>query len=204
MLHCRIFLCPGCIWIVMTDDMADSRRKRLHVVLSEILAYAIGPITTPGVIVFVINDVTNSYSEIQSWECAYILSGLTVGLVTIINLLWVDWYHDDAKDTNQQFWAKLLLPFGFKSTEHIETALFTLPLISLAPAIVGGYNADFILERKYILECDTQYNPISTICEDGECCIMVSNHESWFNFLPKLGGSVVAVPTIRTLASPHE
>ena len=148
------------------------------------------PMITPGLIVFILNDVTDSYPEIQSWQCAYILSGVTVGLVQIIKLLWVDWYHygDEVKD--RQFWDLLLFPFGFKSANE-GTDFFSLPLLSLAPAIVGGYIANFILEEKYSLECDVRYNPISTMCEDGVCCITVSSHEDWFDFMPKLGGSVV-------------
>jgi len=170
--------------------VASAQRKRINVVLSQTLAFAIGPMITPGLIVFILNDVTDSYPEIQSWQCAYILSGVTVGVVGITNLLYADWYHYGDEVKNRQFWDLLLLPFGFKSGNE-STDIFILPLLSLAPAIVGGYIANFILERKYILECDEQYNPISTMCEDGVCCITVSSHESWFDFMPKLGGSVV-------------
>ena len=171
--------------------MTDPQRKRIHVVLSETLTFSVGPLMTPAIIIFIINNVTDSYPEIQSWQCAYILSGFTLALIQIINLWWVDWRHYGDEEKNEQFWSALLLPFGFKSNQDGDTSLFTLPLLSLAPAIVGGYIANFILERTYSLDCDERYNPISTMCEDGVCCITVSNHENWFDFLPKLGGSIV-------------
>lgn len=43
-----------------------------------------------------------------------------------------------------------------------------------------------------MLECNTNYNSFSHICEDGVCCITISNHEDWFGVLPKLASSILA------------
>merc|ERR1740123_1190390 len=85
-----------------------------------------------------------------------------------------------------------LLPFGVEANDTGDSYMFLFPLIATAPALVGGYIANFILAPSYTLECDIAYNVISEICEDGVCCLTVSSHEDLITFAPKLASSILA------------
>eukprot|EP01083_Nonionella_stella_P243514 848451_1 len=51
-------------------------------------------------------------------------------------------------------------------------------LASLIPAITAGFIANFILEEKFILECDKNTKE-SNLCADNrdKCCTIISSHD---------------------------
>lgn len=175
MLNCHIFACIGCC----NEDVGD---------VAGLIAFALGPLITPGIAVLVMNEVCGAYGQIQSWQVAYILWGVGIALIYIANEVWNSRYEEH----NETFVGVLLLPFGVKAKDTGDSFMFLVPLVSTAPALVGGYIANFILAPSYTLECDIAYNVISEICEDGVCCLTVSSHEDLITFAPKLASSILA------------
>lgn len=185
LLHGHIFFCiGGCVFSI-------------NKYVGELIELALGPLTTPGIAVLIMNEVCGVYGQIQSWQVAYILWGVGVSLLFTAFVVWKHRYDpdDETKSRNEhieQFMRMTLLPFGVTAKECGNSFMFLVPLVSTAPALVGGYIANFILAPSYTLECDIAYNVISEICEDGVCCLTVSSHEDLITFAPKLASSILA------------
>jgi len=101
----------------------------------------------------------------------------------------------DGEDREELFCKLLMRPFGVHAIKTGESFNFVVPLVALAPAIVGGFIANFVLEKTYSLECDAEFNAMATICEgegaDRVCCVTVSNHENWIDFGSNLAASIL-------------
>ena len=150
--------------------------------------------STPPIVVFLINDVAGVYPEIQSWEISWIIWGCIVFLIGIMEQIYVHYSDKHYEDATKVYGQLLVAPFGLKiDAEYItDVYMYICPLVALAPAIVGGYMANFFLEIRYFLDCDAGYNDISAICIDEICCVAVNSHEDWVEFLPKVASSSVA------------
>ena len=269
MIHCHIFWALAvCIDRVFLADPVPE----LQDAMLDCLMWVPGPLMTPGIVIWIVNDVAGSFDEIQSYQISYIIWGVSVGLIYTFYAFWAHFHpsktpsfvertvervrslsahtstpsggvtkttestlsppsDESTKNTEsaqsnangtstesapidfeEEFCKILLLPFGLRSEDTGDSFNFTVPLVSLAPAIVGGYIANFILEKTYSLECDVDFNSFADICE-GEgvekvCCITVSNHQNWFDFLPDLAASILAgwgiVKLIATFISSYD
>ena len=197
LLHSHILLMAGCGlefgWFRMCCGNNHVQSATAH-----IIGLVIGSWTTPGIVVYIMHNYTEWYSEIQSWEIAYILWGFAAGLIVLSLVSWVELYHDGKRTKRTEFWKQLMRPFGFDFSAG-NLAVVLVPLVSFAPAIVGGYIANFVFEETFTLECDDKYNQISTMCQDGVCCITLSNHENWIHFIPELAGSALTAWGVVTL-----
>lgn len=153
------------------------------------LGAAIGTTATPSIITWLLNSVTNYYSEIQPWQIAYIAWGvsctLCVGLHAMAMIL-------DKPDVHEEFFISLLSPFGIEASSADVAGYWTIPLVSLAPAIVAGFLVNYMLEDQYVMRCTTDIT--SKICFDDVCCAAVSWHArtEWYKFIGRLASSMVA------------
>merc|ERR1719471_2425755 len=78
-------------------------------------------------------------------------------------------------------------------TETGNSSMFLIPSVALAPSIVTGIIANFILEETYSLECDIAYSSICDLyLENGVCCITISSHDEWYTFAPKVASMMAA------------
>ena len=201
-IHSHILLAVGDLIDQSAQNWCFCHSDRAKIVAVYMFREIIGLWTTPGMIVYFLNR--GLYTEIQSWQVAYIVWGFAVGLFMLVELLWVRLYHNSNQEKRIEFWKRLLQPFGLQISTGVGK--FFVPLVSVAPAIMGGYFANFVLEETFTLECDERYNPISTMCQDGVCCITLSNHDNWMHFIPELGGAVatawgVAFALVKYVAS---
>ena len=152
----------------------------------------IGTLTTPILVVYVTNHVFHSFDEIQSWQISHIVCGCCVAFLVASRAAYAS-YGINQRKKDHAFRAMLLRPFGIASPKKSgKSWMYTIPLVSLAPAIVIGFSANFFLETTYILKCNEIYNSISTMCEDGVCCITSSNRQEWVDFIPKFASSILS------------
>lgn len=80
-----------------------------------------------------------------------------------------------------------------------DSAMFTVPLISLAPAILIGYVYNFMTQNTSILECSPAFD--TSICEGDVCCKLVSQCAQWTTFMPTLSGALFAWGLVKILAT---
>ena len=203
-LHCNLFGCCGYVGLLM--DRRANKCGRFDedgpgpVAVFSLIWIALGPVVTADIVVFLVNSVGDSYDEIQSWQIAYITWGsfCTIIFGGFITLVFIHHFGDaDYNDVMDKLVRWLLYPFGIKPrrAEH-ETVFWTVPLVSLAPAMVLGFLANFILEPKYVFECDESYGPIAdpdSCFNDGAiCCIAISSHSEPLAFMASLASTILA------------
>eukprot|EP00483_Globobulimina_turgida_P003058 UN03063 len=185
-IHSHIFFCIACATALFLKD--EDTQERIPTLLN-----ATGPVITTSLVVFILNHIVNVYDDIQSWEIAYILWSVICALLYYAQEILVCMKKDkDRKEVVASFDKFLLYPFGVKSSETGDSGIWSLPLVASAPAIVGGYIANYILSVHYVLECDPSYEPISNICEKDVCCIITNSDENWINFIVQLASSILA------------
>ena len=156
------------------------------------LIISIGPLVSPSIAVYLINNVAGAYSHIQWWQISWIIWGVSYSFILIGFGVYPRYSTLEGRDAYQEYWTLLLFPFGIQPKTTIMCKSMYIPsLISVAPAIVGGYVAEFCLETTYTLKCDVIYNTISDICEDGVCCITRNNYEDWIYVVPQIASSVL-------------
>ena len=142
--------------------------------------------------VYLMNGVGDLYSEIQSWQVSYILWSAC----TCIGLLSQEVYacmlrQEHRQKAEEAVNAAVLRPFGLTPVAG-NSGMWIMSLVALAPALVGGFIANSILDERYQLECKDAYNSFSDICQHGVCCIVVSSHQNTIDFLTKLASSILA------------
>lgn len=186
-VHANVFACCGYFLLWFFDDYCAT--------IAAFILISPGTAVTTSVVVYLLNDVVGLYDELQSWQVAYILWGAfcCLGLMTpeICSIVQRKG-EDEAWKVRETFDKFLLYPFGVKAVYAGNSCVWTLPLVSCAPALVGGFIANFIFEERHILECDKSYNVFSNICEENVCCIVISSHDNWINFITKLASSIIA------------
>ena len=181
-LHVNVFLCLSfCLELWLDNDVVTT------------LVILFGPLNTTITTVICINYVGEFYDEIQSWEIAYISWSAFCFIGILIQETWVCCSKSKTRDQiSQEFDSYLLAPFGVKASKVGSSGWWSLPLVSCAPAIVCGYLANYMLQERFELECNELYFGISDICEDDVCCIVISSHDDWINFITKLASSIIA------------
>lgn len=149
-----------------------------------------GSIITPIAVVYMVNSMSDYWEEIQSWQISYISWGCSSALLWTAVVLQHRKIFDKIDFKN---W--ILFPFGM-ATEDADIDLFwwVTPLVATAPASVIGFIANFILDEKFELICDREYNDISTICYDDVCCITRSsqNGNEVIFFMSSLASTILA------------
>jgi hypothetical protein len=68
-----------------------------------------------------------------------------------------------------------------------------MPLLATAPAMVAGFFANYILDIKYLLKCDTSYVDRSEMCFDDVCCVAYDSHSEWISFMSSLASTLLAI-----------
>ena len=71
----HIFLCFAGILVLLFESMDDY--------IFQIIALVPGQMTAPGVAVYVMNQIFEIYDEIQSWQIACIVWGVSCGFVRV-------------------------------------------------------------------------------------------------------------------------
>eukprot|EP01084_Bolivina_argentea_P040278 74443_1 len=185
LIHSHIFFCISCmIGSCIKDSMLAETVPTL--------INATGPVITTSIVVFSLNYIANIYNEIQSWQIAYILWSIICAILHYIQEIMVYMSKGNNRKKIVQTFDKLLLyPFGIKPSETGDSGTWSLPLVSTAPAIVGGYIANYILIKHYELECDPSYHIVSDICERNVCCIVVKQDTNWIYLVTLLASYIL-------------
>lgn len=147
----------------------------------------LSPCATPIAVTILINDVGDFYEEIQSWQVTYIIWGTSCGALLYAILYGAQRDIDQSTIENWLLW-----PFGIKVKESDAAWIWLVPLVSIAVAIVGGFIANYILAKRYLLDCDESYT--TGRCYDGMCCRLVSSHDvrESSRFLGDLASNILA------------
>jgi len=196
-LHIHVFWCfTFCVCIIAGGIYDDTDDTPFWIILLVFMWFPMGTAVTPAIVVFLINSVGGFYDEIQSWEVAYISWGacctLFYGPVLVVA----------AKDSSaagallDALSKFLLYPFGIRPRDAGDSIVWSSPLVSVAPSLVSGFFANFILQPKYFLECNEAYGPISdpdSCFNDGAiCCVAISSHTEPAGFFAGLASTVLA------------
>ena len=129
------------------------------------------------------------YDKIQSWMIAYWIWALFISIYWIINGLGIICIfrlglRQRIRKINSILW--LIVGINLPKEKRKEKGYLSIILASLIPAAIAGYIANFILEEKFILDCDQSdsslYGDEKTVCTlSGECCEIVSSHNLLFH-----------------------
>jgi len=195
MLHCHVFLFCFKYLIDIAPKYCSKRKyKILECFTGTLLSFS--PSMTSVFIVVIINIIGEMFPEIQSWEVCYIMWSLCVSIAYWIQIVLLEIMRKEdkaaAKDTMSKW---LLYPFGIKPSEAGDSNRWSIPLVSFAPAMVAGFLANFILEEKYVFQCDhSAYDSISDVCyhDEGVCCIAISSHTAPITFMASLASTILA------------
>lgn len=186
-LHSSLFGCCGVLCYGFSDPGAFTLLSLIWIFL--------GPVITSSIVVFLLNSVGDFYDDIQSWQIAYITWGALCTFIFAGITIVAHFEHSKKNFINLVRW--LLYPFGIKPQKAEEETLFwTVPLVSVAPAMVIGYFANFIMAPKFVLACHESYGPIAdpdSCFNDGAiCCTAISSQADPLIFMAHLSSSILA------------
>ena len=161
-LHSHIFFLLG-LPLYYLNRSDESERQQRNKRTAQIIMWIPGSLTTPIIVVIIMNIAFEMYSEFQPWQIAYIAWGICVGTLLIISHIYYL--------QRPVMMTILLIPFGFEKKRIEEMAEkhlvinVILPLIASAPAIIVFFIADYIMNEKLVLQCDKAYAYVSDFCE---------------------------------------
>lgn len=143
--------------------------------------------TVPALVVYFAFLDSGAYDEIQSWHIFYITWGASIGIMCVITSFL-------NKKQQSKFDNFLWSVIGVEATDtgkgYDDPSWF---IVACLPAVVAGFIANYILEEKFLLECD---NDTGDICfEDGRgCCVVISSHklENFYDFMGGLFSNILA------------
>ena len=141
----------------------------------------------PPLIVYFCFIYSGVYDEIQSWHIFYIAWGSSIGIFCLIHST-MD--RKKQREFDKFLWSIIGVEANDTGKGYDDPSWF---IVACLPAVVAGFIANYILEEKFLLECN---NETGDICfEDGRgCCVVISSHDisNFYDFMGGLFSNILA------------
>jgi len=157
-----------------------------------IVVFSVFPFINSVIVVVLIQYVFVLYSEIQSWEVAFVVFHF---FITVFGF--VHWMFENKNETVNKLELYIFTGFGLSKEEleglNTEGLVFHYVFSSLVPTLVVGYVANWFWESRLVLECSLDYaSTNSSFCtEDGSCCHLVNIQQDITSFISICLGAIV-------------
>eukprot|EP01084_Bolivina_argentea_P173654 300802_1 len=137
------------------------------------------------------------YNKVQSWMIAYI-SWITIIWFQFLLDAIVGNYYFDKLSRLSVMRMKIL---GIRLTKkkrlyaHKYNDHWMVAISSLLPTAIIGFIANYFVEEKFLLKCDSKFKTGDICYDDGRgCCLLLSSHEfeNTFDFAARLASHILA------------